>query len=234
MMVGWAGGVGSVTGMNSRGLTCGEMTLISSRETFDGLPLLLMVRRMLESAGNLDEAVAIMKTGPRTIGWNYVLGDGKVPEARALEVDAEDCTVFTAMDPKENAETGHWALEDAVRRTNHPCGMTQIGKLIDRFGEKYGVTRDNLQMAIPLLKLQDTWQRYDWLGKRIQEQPGKMDVPRAIQLLCNGPVKSSGTLHSVVFDPKNQTIYLAIAASEPPVTATETPFVKIDLAPWFK
>ena len=44
MMVGWAGGVGSVSGMNSKGITIGEMTLPSPDATFDGLPLLLQMR----------------------------------------------------------------------------------------------------------------------------------------------------------------------------------------------
>jgi hypothetical protein len=59
-------------------------------------------------------------------------------------------------------------------------------------------------------------------------------VPEALQLLANGPVKNNGTLHSWVFDPKNQTAYVAIAGSNPPTTATNRIFTKIDLAPWFK
>ena len=234
MMVGWAGAIGSVSGMNSQGITIGEMTSSSTQESFDGLPLVLIMRRVLDSSKNLDEAVAIMKRGPRTTGWNFIVGDGKAPDARALEVDAVDCEVFAPMDPKENAETGHWAMEDAIRRTNHPCGLGQIYKLIDRYGKQFNISRDNFQAAITLLKLQNTWQRYDWLGKQIQAQPGKIDVPQALQLLANGPVKNNTTLHSWVLDPKNKVIYLADAGANPPVTASETPYTKIDLAPWFK
>ena len=220
--------------MNARGITFGEMTSVSTQETFDGLPLLLLMRRVLDSAKSLDEAIAIMKRSPRTTGWNFILGDGNIPSACALEVDAKDCEVFTPNDPKEGADTGSWAMEDAVRRTNHPCGLVQCRKLVERFGKQYNITPENMQAAIPLLKLQNTWQRYDWLGKQIQAQPGKIDVPQALQLLANGPVKNNGTLHSWVCDPKRQTIYLAVAGVEPLVTATEMPFTEINLAPWFK
>ncbi len=234
MMVGWAGAIGSVSGMNSRGITIGEMTSVSSEETFDGVPLLILMRRVLEEAGTLDQAVDIIKKGPRTTGWNFIIGDGKIPDARALEVDATDCTVFAPMDPKEGEATGHWAMADAVRRTNHPIGMKQLHKLALVYGPKYGIDPEKLDAAIPLLKLQNTWQRYDWLGKMIQALPKQLDVPQALQLLANGPVRNDSTLHSWVFDPKRKTAYVANAAVDPPATATSQPYVRVDFAPWFK
>jgi predicted choloylglycine hydrolase len=236
MMVGWTGGIGSVSGMNAQGITIGEMTSVSADETFDGLPLFLIIRRVLDSAGTLDEAVRIMQQGPRTTGWNFIIGDAKIPDARALEVDAVDCTVFAPMDPKETEETGHWAMEDAVRRTNHPIGFAQLRKLAMRYGKYANVDPNNLQASIPWGKLQNTWQRYDWLGKQIQAHPKGVDIPQALQMLVNRPVggETTDTLHSWVFDPKNKTIYVAIAGSNPPVPATRRPYTKIDLTAWFQ
>lgn len=233
-MPGWAGGIGSVSGLNARGITIGEMTSSSTDETFDGMPLMIIMRRVCEKAANLDEAVAIMQQGPRTIGWNFIIGDAARNDARALEVDAKNCEVFAPMDPKETSETGHWALPDAVRRTNHPCGVIMIEKLIARYGAQYGIDPKDWKPALPLLFAENTWQRYDWLGKQFQANAGKMDVKEAIQCLMNGPVKNSDTLHSWVFDPKNQAVFLAVAGFNPPVTATDRPFTKIDLSPWFK
>ncbi len=234
MMVGWAGGIGSVSGMSANGLTIGEMTSSSIDETFDGLPLMLIMRRVLDSARNLDEAVQIMQRGPRTTGWNFVIGDAKVPDARALEVDARNCEVFAPLDAKEGPTTGHWSMPDAVRRTNHPCGEVMIQKLVARYGPQFNIDPKDWQGAIPILKLQNTWQRYNWLGEQIQAQPGKIDVAQALQLLANGPVKNNGTLHSWVFDPKNSTAYVAIAGNNPVVTATDRAYTRIDLGPWFK
>jgi hypothetical protein len=233
MMVGWTGAIGSVSGMNAKGITIGEMTSASTEETFDGLPLMVMMRRALEAA-TLDEAVQSIQRAPRTTGWNFIIGDAKIPDGRALEVDAKDCCVFAPKDPNEGPGTASWSMEDAVRRTNHPCGMTHIVKLVDRYGPQFGIDRDHLEAAIPLLQMQNTWQRYDWLGKQIQARPKKIDVPEALQLLSNGPVKNDATLHSWVFDPKNQVAYVAIAGNNPPVTATSRTYTRIDLKPWFK
>jgi len=235
MMPGWSGGIGSVSGMNAEGITIGEMTSVSSEETFDGLPLMLLMRRVLEKAATLDEAVAIIEKGPRTTGWNFIMGDGKIPSARALEVDAVSCGVFGPLDPKETERTGHWAMKDAIRRTNHPIGEAQLLKLALRYGAQYGIDAGNLQAALPLLKMQNTWKRYDWIGKQIEARPGGMDVAAAAQLLANPPVggPDTETLHALICDPSNKTAYVAVAGANPPVPAPLTRFVKIGLAQWF-
>jgi len=234
MIVGWAGSAGGVSGMNASGITIGEMTSTSPDATFDGLPLHLVMRRVLEEADNLQEAVDIVKEGPPTTGWNFVIGDAKIPDGRALEVDAKACEVYAPMDPKENENTGHWAMEDAVRRTNHPVGEAQLMKLAKLYTQRIGMEINDLKIAIPLLKRENTWQRYDWMGRQIQARPGGMDVKEALQLLCNGPVRNDDTLHSWVFDPTNRVAYVAIAGNNPPVTATSRAFTRIDLKKWFE
>lgn len=234
MMVGWTGSIGSVSGMNADGITFGEMTSSSSDETFDGLPLMLMMRRVLEKARTLDEAVQIVRNSAPTTGWNFILGDGKIPDARALERDAAGCEVYAPMDPNEGEQTGHWAMEDAVRRTNHPIGLEKLKKLAARLAQRQGIPIPEIQDAIPLLKQQNSWHRYDWLGRQIQARPAGMDVPQALQLLANGPVKAGSTLHSWVFDPKNKAAYVAIAGSNPPAPAWSRSYTRIDLAQWFK
>lgn len=237
MMIGWAGGIGSVSGMNSKGITMGEMTLPSPDATFDGLPLFLQMRLTLEKSATLDEAVAFIETCDRTTGWNFILGDGKIPSGRALETDAKYCTVFEPMDAKESERTGHWGMEDMVRRTNHPVGMDQLLRLGIGMGEEFGLTvtsETDIETLLPLLKNEDSWKRYECLSREIEKQPGKVDVREAIQLLATEPVYNDDTLHSMVFDPKNSALYVANAGNNPPVTATDRPFTRIDLGPWFK
>lgn len=238
LMVGWAGSLGSVSGMNARGITIGEMTNTSPDETFDGIPLFIIMRMILERTDSLEEAVAIMKEGPRTLGWNFVICDGKAPDVRALEVDAVACEVYGPNDPAENEELGHKSLPDAVRRTNHPCCEPQMIKIARGYGERNGMDLSDWEKSKPavmaLLKGQNTWQRYDWLGKQIEARPGGIDVPQALQLLANGPVLNDATLHAFVFDPANQTAYISNAGIDPVVTATKMPFTKLSLKEWFQ
>jgi hypothetical protein len=239
MMVGWAGGVGSVSGMSSRGITIGEMTLPSVYASFDGIPLMVIMRMILERADNIEEAVAIMKKGPRTSGWNFIIGDAEVPAGRAMEVDRKFCEVYLPADEKENEETAHYSLEDAVRRTNHPAGKQHLVEMARKFGPEFGmqtenITFDQLKLLLPMLRNQNSYQRYDWLGKQIQAREGAIDVAACLQILANGPVYCKVTLHSWVFDPANKAAWVANAGNNPPVTATDRAFTKIDLSQWFE
>jgi predicted choloylglycine hydrolase len=234
MMVGFAGCIGSISGFNAKGITIGEMTSTSTDETFDGLPVELHMRLVIEKATNIEEAIAVLRDTPRTLGWNMLIGDGNASTARALEIDAKDCEVFGPNDPNENQSTGHWAMEDCVRRTNHPCGMTKIKKMIAVYGKEYGITEENLAAAIPLLQLQDTWIRYDWLGNMIKEREGKIDIQQGLELLANGQVYGTDTLHSWVFDPKNNVAFVSQATSNPEKTAQDNPYTRLDLAEYFK
>ena len=237
MMVGWAGSIGSVSGMNAAGITMGEMTLPSPNATFDGLPLFLQFRNVLENCGTLQQAVDFLVNCPRTSGWNFIIGDAKIPDGRAFETDAKRCNVYAPMDPKETEETAHQAIEDAVRRTNHPVSKEALVELAVELGSQFGIkatTWEELKPLLPLVKRQNSWQRYDFLGKQITAKPGAVDVQKALEILANGPVFCDVTLHSWVFDPAKQTVYVSNAGWDPPVTATLRPFTKIDLKKWFK
>ncbi len=95
-------------------------------------------------------------------------------------------------------------------------------------------TMDQLQAILPLFKQQNTYARYVWLGKQIEAHPKSIDVNIALQLLSNGPVFQGDTHHSCVFDPKNQTVYVAVAGNNPPLTATRCPYTCIHLDRWFQ
>jgi len=235
--MGWAGCIGSVTGMNAAGITIGEMTSTSPDETFDGLPLFLFMRKVLEEAVSLEQATAIMKETPRTLGWNFVVGDGKIPDARAFEVDASACDVFSPMDPMESRETGHSPFPDGVRRTNHPCGDGQLEKVASMLAGSRGIDLPAWEAARPLvadyLERSDSWQRYDWLGRQIGSLPGRIDAKEALRLLANGPVRCNATLHSVVLDPRGRIAYISNAGVDPVKSAWRLPYLRIDFTAWF-
>jgi|GEM_PF-4043649 len=71
---GYAGFVGSVTAMNEHGLAIGEMGG-RGEGNWDGLPMSLLVREIMETCKTVDEAVALMKKTPRTCEYFYVLSD---------------------------------------------------------------------------------------------------------------------------------------------------------------
>ncbi len=81
--VGYAGFIGCVTGMNARQIAVGEMGGRGEGH-WDGCSMGLLVRRVLEEADTLDEAVDIFRRARRTCEYYYVVSDGKIPSARGL------------------------------------------------------------------------------------------------------------------------------------------------------
>ena len=224
-LVTYPGVIGAVTGMNARGITFGEMTSSSSDETLDGMPLMFICRQILQhcdTIGDVDEMVA---SYPCTTGWNFVVGDGQGPDARAYEVDAGDVGVFGPGDAAEDHRPISWPLPEAVRRTNHYLSP----EMQEKQAKRYGVT--NLALAKAVLPTMDTWQRYAALSQWIESKPqGKIDARIARAMLQSAPVAGNGNLHSVVFDATDRVMWVANASLTEP--AWKQTYVRIELAEW--
>lgn len=82
--VSYAGFVGSVTGMNARQVSIGEMGGRGLGH-WDGVPMAFLVREVLESAADLDRAVSVFRDSPRTCQYFYVIADGKTNRAVGME-----------------------------------------------------------------------------------------------------------------------------------------------------
>ncbi|MGV3531114.1 MAG: C45 family autoproteolytic acyltransferase/hydrolase, partial [Chthoniobacteraceae bacterium] len=81
--VGYAGFIGSVTGMNEKQISIGEMGG-KGEGNWDGKPMAQLVREVMEKAGTLEEAIEIMGVGPRTCEYFYVIADGKTGTAAGI------------------------------------------------------------------------------------------------------------------------------------------------------
>ena len=107
--VSYAGFIGSVTGMNTRQVSFGEM---GGRQVgpFEGTPSFLM-RRGLEEAGTLDQARALFRDSRRTSGFYYVLADAKIPSALGVTATARE---IEFIGPGETRGPMNVAIRDAV------------------------------------------------------------------------------------------------------------------------
>jgi hypothetical protein len=95
--VSYAGFISSVTAMNEKRISVGEMGG-RGEGNWDGKPMAQLVREVMEKADSLEEAVELMRTGPRTCEYFYVLADGKQRKAVGI---AATPTTFEVIKPGE-------------------------------------------------------------------------------------------------------------------------------------
>ncbi|HHT26081.1 MAG TPA: BamA/TamA family outer membrane protein [Firmicutes bacterium] len=89
---------GVMHAMNAKGITISMSYSFAVENSIDGLPLVFLLREVMERAETLDQAVHIIKEAPRTIGLNILIGDAKEPRAVVVEAAANHYAVRTADD----------------------------------------------------------------------------------------------------------------------------------------
>ena len=108
--VGYAGFVGSVSGMNEAGISLGEMGG-RGEGNWDGAPMATLMRRALEECGTLDAVLALWRGSPRTCEYYYVVAEGKIPDAVGVAATPERFEVIRAGEDHPELGPG---IPDAV------------------------------------------------------------------------------------------------------------------------
>jgi isopenicillin-N N-acyltransferase like protein len=106
----YAGFVGSVTGMNAERISIGEMGGRGSGH-WDGTPMALLVRMVLEEADTLDRGIAVFRDRPRTCEYYFVIADGDTGKAVGMEACWD---VFGVIGMGESHPRLPSAVKDAV------------------------------------------------------------------------------------------------------------------------
>jgi hypothetical protein len=128
--IGYAGFTGSVTAMNDQHISIGEMGG-RGEGNWDGKPMAQLVREVMEKAGTLDEAVEIMRRGPRTCEYYYVIADGRAHSAVGIKATPE---VFEVVHPGE----GHPQLDSPIKDTVLLSAGDRYRELVRRVQAGYG------------------------------------------------------------------------------------------------
>lgn len=215
LVVGWAGTIGCVTGMNAKGISIGEMGCTSNQETYEGFPMFFLLRYILEEAETLDQALEIMRRGPRTCGYNFIFGDGKAPHPRAvaLEVDRTRMMVFEGGDEAEDVAP-HFSIPQCVRRVNH-------------FVDPELASRQR-RIYDPSISSQSSWLGYKLISDYLRENAGRIDAQKMIQI-CRSYPPTHPCLHQAVMCPSDGRIWVANA-----VNPDETVFAGAQNQPFYE
>lgn len=128
--VGYAGFTGSVTAMNEKQVSIGEMGGRGEGH-WDGKPMAQLIREVMEKAGTIEEAVAIMKNSPRTCEYYYVIADGKSKRACGIKATPD---IFEVIWPGDS----HPQLSDPIKDTVLLSAGDRYTELVKRVQGGYG------------------------------------------------------------------------------------------------
>jgi hypothetical protein len=128
--IGYAGFTGSVTAMNEHHISIGEMGGRGEGD-WDGKPMAQLVREVMEKASTLEEAIEIMRKGPRTCEYYYVIADGKAGSAAGIKATP---TVFDVVRPGE----AHPQLDTPVKDTVLLSAGDRYTELVRRVEAGFG------------------------------------------------------------------------------------------------
>lgn len=128
--VGYAGFIGSVSGMNAQQISLGEMGGRGEGK-WDGAPMATLMRRGLEECSTLAEVKKLWQESPRTCEYYYVFADGK--DRRAVGVAATP-ELLEFIDPGQSDPRLGDGIADAVVLS----AGTRLEELRRRVKQKYG------------------------------------------------------------------------------------------------
>ena len=128
--VGYAGFTGTVTAMNEAGIAIGEMGG-RGEGNWDGKPMAQLMREVMEKAGSLAEAVEIMRKGPRTCEYYYVISDAAARTSVGIKATPE---IFETIAPGQD----HPQLKTPIEDTVLLSGPGRYEELVKRVRAKWG------------------------------------------------------------------------------------------------
>lgn len=126
--LGYAGFIGSVTAMNEKGISIGEMGGRGYGD-WDGKPMAELVREVMEKADTLDDAVRILRDSPRTCQYYYVISDGKTKQAVGIAATPSQVTVVRPGEsfPQLPHAFADCVLMSAGERYETLCQRVKVG-----------------------------------------------------------------------------------------------------------
>jgi hypothetical protein len=118
LSVGFPAFCGVVTGMNGDGVFGAELVVMNApsadpETALKGVPYPILLRRVLEECGSLEEARALVKGSPRTVAQNLLLADPS--GGIVLECGPGRCSERTAAEGIV-AVTNYWDEKERPRR----------------------------------------------------------------------------------------------------------------------
>lgn len=194
IMVSWAGMIGTVSGMNEKGLTVTINASKSEIPTGAATPISLLAREILQYAKNIDEAFAIAQKRKTFVSESILIGSKEDKRSATIEKTPSKTELFTAPQPEYLICANHY---QGKAFANDPVNIENIEKSSSNY-------------------------RLKRLEELIGKEP-QISVPEAVAMMRNrgglndknigmGNEKSLNQLiahHAVVFKPEKLQVWIS-------------------------
>ena len=180
-----AGMVTVADGINEKAIATGMLSSWTNDEKLNGIDVGFKMRMVLDSASNITEAIDII-TSNKTLGYNFIVSDGKIPISYAIETTANFSYVGTWDNPTESTKP-FWKIDYAVRRANifiNPItAETQRKKYNPNIFPLFAILLKQNQMSGTSISAGSTWLHYVAISKGIESEWGRLDLNKTMNVL---------------------------------------------------
>lgn len=162
-------------GINSQSIGICIQASWTDNITYKGVPLKYKAQLALDQSSTAEEAIDIM-TSNRTIGYNIIVSDGKVPEAYVVEMNANTTYVGTYNDSVES-NAPFWKIDYVLRRPNIYINKTLAATQRDRYNPK--------SLMLMLLGKNDFypfWRLYKGISKETEKLWGDLNMQNMMSI----------------------------------------------------
>ncbi|MCQ2376326.1 MAG: C45 family peptidase [Salinivirgaceae bacterium] len=137
--IGWPGMVGVLSGMNECGLTATINSARAEMPTSSATPISLVIRKILQYASNIDEAIAIADSSKIFVSEAILIASARDHRAVVIEKTPTRQALFTTQTPyiisTNHYQSAEFASEtsniDNVATSDSPHRWKRINELID-------------------------------------------------------------------------------------------------------
>lgn len=192
----YAGFIGSITGMNEKKISLGEIGGLGYGK-WAGCPMPLLLRSILEKASNLQQAKEILSNTKRTCEYYYVIGDGNTQDSFGCYA-TPDQIQFIA--PGETYSLLEKSPEEDLFLTKDP-NPSEFTLFCPQPKDTLLLTG----LAAP--------ERYPILAERASKYHGSLDASALMEIIKQ-PVARKFNLHNAIFHPASLKVWIAHAGAK--------------------
>jgi hypothetical protein len=180
-----AGMVTASDGINEKAIATGMLSSWTDEETMHGIEVGFKMRMVLDTASNITDALNII-TSNKTLGYNFIVSDGKIPIGYAVETTANLSYAGTWDNPTESTHP-FWKIDYVVRRSNMFINTTTANTQRKQYDPSifplFTMLFKKNQMSGTSISAAGPWVHYMAISKGIESEWGKLDLNKTMNVL---------------------------------------------------